>query len=83
MPRTTSTASAAVAANEVYTLKHADLLAVQDAVVRKIVSECREFDNLYFEVCNEPYFGGVTTRMARPHRRRDPRRRSRFAGSGI
>ena len=33
---------------------------MQDEVVRRIVSACREFDNLYFEVCNEPYFGGVT-----------------------
>ena len=50
----------AVAANETYTLNHPDLLKVQEQVVRKIVSACREFDNLYFEVCNEPYFGGVT-----------------------
>ncbi len=45
---------------EVYTLKHPDLLEVQLAVTRKIVSELRDFDNLYYEVCNEPYFGGVT-----------------------
>ena len=51
----------AVKANETYTLAHPVLLRVQDAVVRRIVAECREFDNLYFEVCNEPYFGGVTT----------------------
>jgi len=46
--------------NEVYTLKHVDLLAVQEAVARKIVQELKDFDNLYYEVCNEPYFGGVT-----------------------
>jgi hypothetical protein len=46
--------------NEVYTLKHRDLLKVQLAVMRKIVSELRDFGNLYYEVCNEPYFGGVT-----------------------
>jgi hypothetical protein len=45
---------------EVYTLKHPQLLDVQLAVTRKIVQELREFDNLYYEVCNEPYFGGVT-----------------------
>ena len=45
---------------EVYTLKHAKLTEVQLAVTRKIVEELRDFDNLYFEVCNEPYFGGVT-----------------------
>lgn len=50
-----------VAANEVYTLdKEPALLAAQEAVTRKIVSELNEFDNLYYEVCNEPYFGGVT-----------------------
>lgn len=45
---------------EVYTLEHRKLLAVQDAMVRKIVEELRDFDNLYYEICNEPYFGGVT-----------------------
>lgn len=45
---------------EVYTLKHRDLLDVQLAVTRKIINELREYDNLYYEVCNEPYFGGVT-----------------------
>ena len=50
-----------VAANETYTTKHPDLLRVQDEVTRRVVAACREFDNVYFEVCNEPYFGGVTT----------------------
>jgi hypothetical protein len=45
---------------EVYTLKHKTLLAAQLTFVRKIVAELRDFDNLYYEVCNEPYFGGVT-----------------------
>ncbi|MHB9027787.1 MAG: DUF6298 domain-containing protein [Candidatus Latescibacterota bacterium] len=45
---------------EVYTLKHPDLVAVHEAVTRKIVQELRGFDNLFYEVCNEPYFGGVT-----------------------
>ncbi|MHC4741892.1 MAG: cellulase family glycosylhydrolase, partial [Planctomycetota bacterium] len=45
---------------EAYTLKHPKLLAVQDAMVRKIVAELKDFDNLYYEICNEPYFGGVT-----------------------
>ena len=44
----------------VYTLKYPDLVAVHEAVTRKIVQELRGFDNLYYEVCNEPYFGGVT-----------------------
>ncbi len=45
---------------KVYTLNHPKLLAVQDAMVRKIVEELRDFDNVYYEICNEPYFGGVT-----------------------
>ena len=43
-----------------YTLRSGKLLAVQDAMVRKIVAELKGFDNLYYEICNEPYFGGVT-----------------------
>ncbi len=44
----------------VYTLKYPGLLAVQDGMVRRIVEELKDFDNLYYEICNEPYFGGVT-----------------------
>jgi len=42
---------------EVLSLKHTDLLKVQEEMVRKIINELKEFDNLYYEVCNEPYFG--------------------------
>jgi hypothetical protein len=42
------------------TLDNGPLLAIQDAMVRKIVTELRGFDNVYYEICNEPYFGGVT-----------------------
>ena len=45
---------------EVYTTKHKELLAVHEALVRKLAAELKDFDNLYYEVCNEPYFGGVT-----------------------
>ncbi len=45
---------------EVYALKHDDLTEVQITLTRKIVRELKDFDNLYYEVCNEPYFGGVT-----------------------
>ena len=45
----------------VYTLdRHAGLLPIQERMVRKIVDELKEFDNLYYEICNEAYFGGVT-----------------------
>jgi hypothetical protein len=50
-----------VARTNVYTLdRNGGLLAVHDAMVRKLVNELKDFDNLYYEICNEPYFGGVT-----------------------
>ena len=50
-----------VARTNVYTLdKNGGLLAVQETLTRKIVTELNEFDNVYYEICNEPYFGGVT-----------------------
>jgi hypothetical protein len=45
---------------EVLTLRHPPLVELQKAMVRKLLVELREFENLYYEVCNEPYFGGVT-----------------------
>jgi len=46
---------------EVYTLdKNDGLLTVHKAMTQKIAKELNEFDNLYYEICNEPYFGGVT-----------------------
>jgi len=42
--------------DEAYTVdKHPDLLEVQEAMTRKVVSELNEFDNVYFEIMNEPY----------------------------
>jgi len=50
-----------VARTNVYTLDgNGGLLAVHDAMVIKIVTELNNFENLYYEICNEPYFGGVT-----------------------
>lgn len=41
---------------DVYTIdKHAGLLAVQEQMVRKVVTELHSFDNLYYEIMNEPY----------------------------
>lgn len=45
---------------EALTRKHPDLVRVQEALVRKVVVELRNFDNLIYEIANEPYFGGVT-----------------------
>jgi hypothetical protein len=44
-----------VAREVVYTMdQHGGLLAVQEAMVRKIVSELRHADNILWEICNEP-----------------------------
>jgi hypothetical protein len=40
--------------------KNGPLQAIQETLVMKLVAELKGFDNLYYEVCNEPYFGGVT-----------------------
>ncbi len=59
---------------EVFTLKHADLLERQLAFVRKAVTELNPFANVYFEICNEPYFGwsdpGLAVQRGRYDRRR-------------
>jgi hypothetical protein len=56
----------AIARTNVYTLNKSDgLLEVQDNMVLRLVSELKDFDNLYFEICNEPYFGGVTLEWQR------------------
>src|SRR5688572_9154015 len=50
-----------VARTNVYTMdKNGGLLPIQEALVKRIVLELNQFDNLYYEICNEPYFGGVT-----------------------
>ncbi|RZJ51975.1 MAG: hypothetical protein EOO45_32250, partial [Flavobacterium sp.] len=47
--------------NMVYTLdKNKALLATQVNMVQKIVAELKHFPNLIYEICNEPYFNGVT-----------------------
>jgi len=51
-----------VGRGEVYSGRDKVLLAVQRALVRKLVTELNEFDNLYYEVCNEPYERGGLTR---------------------
>jgi hypothetical protein len=41
---------------DVYTLdKHGGLLEVQERFVRKVVAELKDFDNIFYEICNEPY----------------------------
>ena len=40
--------------------KNGPLQVIQEALVKKFAAELNGFNNLYYEVCNEPYFGGVT-----------------------
>ena len=55
-----------VSRTNVYTLDRAGaLLGVQENLVRRIVTELKDFDNVYYEICNEPYFGGVTLEWQR------------------
>jgi hypothetical protein len=44
---------------EAHTLKEGPLVDAQLAFVRKVVAELKDFDNVYYEICNEPYFAGV------------------------
>lgn len=50
---------------EVYALMHDAFSGIQDKMIRKLVDELNPFDNFYFEICNEPYFGGVTEKFQR------------------
>ena len=49
------------------------MVARHEAFVRKVVGELKEFDNLYYEICNEPYFGGVASTGRRGSPARSPR----------
>jgi len=44
---------------EVLSLRHPEIMRIQEEMVQKILAECNGFDNLYYEVCNEPYFGDL------------------------
>lgn len=41
--------------DEALSLKHPALVEAQLAFVRRVVRELNDFDNLYYEICNEPY----------------------------
>jgi hypothetical protein len=42
--------------NEIFLSSNKKLIDYQLAMVRKIVKEVNAFDNVYFEICNEPYW---------------------------
>ena len=41
--------------SQALTLRDPRLVQIQDELVRKLARELRGFDNLYYEICNEPY----------------------------
>lgn len=49
-----------VARNKMLTLENGNVLAHQEKLVRKIVLELNNYDNVFYEICNEPYWDGVT-----------------------
>lgn len=49
-----------ISSQEAYNLQHSEIQLVQDKMTAEIVRQLNDFDNLFFEICNEPYFGGVT-----------------------
>jgi hypothetical protein len=46
---------------EVFNLKDPAMQRFQDALVLKIVAELRPYDNVMFEICNEPYSSGMVS----------------------
>jgi hypothetical protein len=51
-----------VSRNEVFAFKERALVTAQETMARKIVTELKDFDNVYYEICNEPYErGGFAT----------------------
>ena len=64
-PRNSVNRTPDVLRTEVLTLKHPSLLRHQEEFVRRIVTELNGFDNVTYEICNEPYFHGVTLEWQR------------------
>jgi hypothetical protein len=54
-----------VTRNDVLALKDPALTRVQEEMTHKLAADLNRFDNLYYEICNEPYFGGVTLEWQR------------------
>jgi hypothetical protein len=58
-PSRNGNATPAIPFNEALTLKHPAHVERHTALVRKLVTELNAYDNLLWEICNEPYFAGV------------------------
>ncbi len=49
--------------NLVNTLSDSGVVARQDALLRKTVTELNEFDNVYYEICDEPYISHAEAKL--------------------
>jgi PA14 domain len=59
-PRNNVNGFGVTARQDVLTLRRSGgLLAIQEALARRIVEHASRFDNVYIEICNEPYATGV------------------------
>lgn len=50
---------------EALTLKHPELTRRQEEHVRRVVAALKDEENVFYEICNEPYFNGVTLEWQR------------------
>jgi hypothetical protein len=54
-----------IAWDRLNTLENAGVVAAQDALVKKTAAELNAFDNVYYEICNEPWFSGASRAQTR------------------
>jgi hypothetical protein len=59
-PRNNNSGMPDMPRTDAMTMKHPAMVKLHGEIVRKFASELYGFDNFFFEICNEPYFGGVT-----------------------
>ncbi len=50
---------------EVYMRKDEKVTAIEELMTEKFVKELQDTQNVYYEICNEPYFGGVTPQWSK------------------
>ncbi|HVX43471.1 MAG TPA: hypothetical protein VHC49_06285 [Mycobacteriales bacterium] len=67
-PENNSSGLPAVEWPEFLTLRYPELAARQEALVEKIVRECLPYDNVVFEICNEPGAGSPDIAAVEPTR---------------
>jgi lysophospholipase L1-like esterase len=56
-----------VARDQIFNLSNPAVTAAEDALTAKIVTELNSYDNVYYELCNEPYAAANTTQAWHQH----------------